>query len=235
MTTRTLDNSSSAPSAALGRPELIDAALQALAKAAAQGASSADRHASQAETRQPPRAKPSPETEPPAETPADRAARPPSRAAAGDAKPQEHFVPQEPKSFQAAGLNDNLVESLALKYLMAHGDATGREVADQLKLPFLLVDELLRGLKNDRLVGYRGGGTMNDFVYQLTEVGRERAKRYWNHCTYFGSAPVSLEDYIASVKAQSLTRQQTTADAPPRGLRRPGDERAPAGPPGSRR
>ena len=94
---------------------------------------------------------------------------------------------------------------------MAHGDATGREVADQLKLPFLLVNELLRGLKNDRLVGYRGGGTMNDFVYQLTEVGRERAKRYWNHCTYFGSAPVSLEDYIASVKAQSLTRQQTTA------------------------
>jgi predicted ATPase with chaperone activity len=108
-------------------------------------------------------------------------------------------------------LNDSLVESLALKYLMARGDATGREVADQLKLPFLLVDELLRGLKSDQLVGYRGGATMNDFVYQLTDLGRERAKRYWNHCTYFGSAPVSLDEYIASVKAQSIAQHKTTA------------------------
>ena len=95
---------------------------------------------------------------------------------------------------------------------MARGDATGREIADQLKLPFLLVDELLRGLKSEQLVGYRGGASMNDFVYQLTDVGRERAKRYWNHSTYFGTAPVSLEDYVASVKAQTLVGQQTTAE-----------------------
>ncbi len=128
-------------------------------------------------------------------------------------KPQrKHFVPQEPKSFQEAGLNDSLVEALTLKFLMARGDATGREIADQLKLPFLLVNELLRGLKSEQLVGYRGGASMNDFVYQLTDVGRERAKRYWNHSTYFGAAPVSLEDYVASVKAQSLVGQQTTVE-----------------------
>ncbi|MGO9115838.1 MAG: AAA family ATPase, partial [Thermoguttaceae bacterium] len=122
------------------------------------------------------------------------------------------FVPQEPTSFRAAGLNDSLVESLALKHLLARGDSTGREVADQLKLPFILIDELLRGLKNDQLVGYRGGAPMNDFLYQLTELGRERARRYWNHCTYFGAAPVSLSDYIESVKAQSLATQPTTAE-----------------------
>jgi predicted ATPase with chaperone activity len=94
---------------------------------------------------------------------------------------------------------------------MARGDSTGRDVADQLKLPFLLIDELLRGLKADQLVAYRGGATMNDFLYALTDLGRERARRYWNHCTYFGAAPVSLEDYVTSVKAQSLTGQQTTA------------------------
>jgi hypothetical protein len=123
-----------------------------------------------------------------------------------------HFVPQEPKSFRAAGLNDSLVEALTLKFLMARGDSTGREVADQLKLPFLLVDELLRELRSAQLIGHRGGASINDFVYQLTDLGRERAKRYWNHSTYFGAAPVSLEDYIASVKAQSLAAQQTTAD-----------------------
>src|SRR5439155_8359544 len=36
--------------------------------------------------------------------------------------------------------------------------------------------------------------------------------RYWNHCTYFGSAPVTIEDYIASVAAQSNSAQQTTAE-----------------------
>ncbi len=125
--------------------------------------------------------------------------------------PSSDFVPQEPTSFHAAGLNDSLVESLTLKHFLARGDSTGREVADQLKLPFLLIDELLRGLKNDQLVAYRAGTPMNDFLYQLTDLGRERAKRYWNHCTYFGSAPVSLEDYIESVKAQSLAAQPTTA------------------------
>ncbi len=130
----------------------------------------------------------------------------------GNKEKKEHFVPQEPKSFHAAGLNDNLVEALTLKFLMARGDCTGREIADQLKLPFLLVDELLRRLKSEQLLGYRGGASMNDFVYQLTDVGRERAKRYWNHSTYFGAAPVSLEDYVASVKAQSLVGQQTTAE-----------------------
>ncbi len=33
------------------------------------------------------------------------------------------------------------------------------------------------------------------------------------HCTYFGSAPVSLTDYIASVDAQSLTKQHPTPEA----------------------
>jgi hypothetical protein len=149
---------------------------------------------------------------------------PSSAATAGAASPaaavsiarqpprSDGFVPQEPQSFRAAGLNDSLVESLALKHLLARGDSTGREVADQLKLPFILVDELLRELKNNQLLAYRAGAPMNDFLYQLTDLGRERAKRFWGHCTYFGAAPVSLEDYIASVRAQSLAAQPTTAE-----------------------
>ena len=53
---------------------------------------------------------------------------------------------------------------------------------------------------------------MNDYVYQLTDLGRERARRFMDHCTYFGSAPVSLMDYIIGVKAQSLEKQHPSAD-----------------------
>jgi predicted ATPase with chaperone activity len=51
---------------------------------------------------------------------------------------------------------------------------------------------------------------MNDYVYQLTDLGRERARRFMEHCTYFGAAPVSLTDYIHSVKSQSLETQHPT-------------------------
>ncbi len=122
------------------------------------------------------------------------------------------FLPMEPDSFHAAGLTDTLVESLVLKFLLARGDATGREIADHIKLPFILVDQLLRSLKSDQLVGHRGAAAMNDFQYQLSDMGRERARRYSAHCTYFGAAPVSLADYVASVRAQTLAGQQPKAE-----------------------
>ena len=122
------------------------------------------------------------------------------------------YWPVEPESFRAADLTESEVEALILKFLLARGDAAGREIADQVKLPFVLVDELLRGMKNDQLVVHRGSAAMNDYQYQPTDLGRERARRHSAYCTYFGAAPVSLEDYIASVQAQSLTGQHPAVE-----------------------
>ncbi|HVC93547.1 MAG TPA: AAA family ATPase [Pirellulales bacterium] len=117
------------------------------------------------------------------------------------------FAPIEPESLRDAQLTEGLVEQLALKYLLSCGNATGREVADQLKLAFKIAEEALRQLKTDQLVIYRGTAPMNDYQYQLTDMGRERARRHSEHCSYFGAAPVSLKDYVVSVAAQSLTKQ----------------------------
>ncbi len=97
-----------------------------------------------------------------------------------------------------------------LKCLFARGEGSGRGIADQLKLPFGLLEEMLRQMKLDQWLVHRGAAAMNDYVYQLTDKGRERARRHTEHCTYFGSAPVALEDYLASVAAQSLTNQHPT-------------------------
>ena len=137
---------------------------------------------------------------------------PPPAAAAAPDRLRNDFTPIEPESFLKADLTDSEVEALALKFLLARGDATGRTIADQVKLPFVLVDELLRRMKNEQLVVHRGAAAMNDFQYQLSDLGRERARRYAQHCTYFGAAPVALSDYIAAVKAQSLTNQRPTPD-----------------------
>ncbi|MCH8148448.1 MAG: AAA family ATPase [Planctomycetes bacterium] len=124
----------------------------------------------------------------------------------------EEFIPIEPVSLRSADLTDSEVEALILKYLLARGDASGRDIADQIKLPFVLTEELLRRLKQDRLIGYRGSASLNDYVCELTDLGRERARRLAAYCSYFGSAPVSLRDYITSVKAQSLEGQHPTEE-----------------------
>jgi len=129
-----------------------------------------------------------------------------------ESQPNEAFVPLEPPSLVEAGLTESEVEALALKILLARGDAAGRLLADYIRLPFVLVDELLRRMKYDQLLVYRDSAPMNDYVYQLTEVGRERARRLSEHCSYYGAAPVPLADYVHAVKAQSLDKQHPTSE-----------------------
>ena len=152
---------------------------------------------------------------------ADEATAPSATLSPGDSN---DFFPEEPVSFRAAGLAESEVESLILKFLLARGDATGREISDQIKLPFVLIEELLRQMKQEQLVVHRGAAAMNDYQFQLTDMGRERARRYSEHCTYFGAAPVALPDYIASVEAQSLTKQHPTVDRFAPGVRRFADQ-----------
>lgn len=140
-------------------------------------------------------------------SPAPVASPAPSAAEAPDA-----FVPIEPDSFREAQLNETEVEAILLKLLLAKGSCIGRDAAEQVRLPFKLIDALLRQMKSDQLVVFKGAAPMNDYEYQLTEIGRERARRYAEQCTYFGAAPVSLADYIKSVEAQSLTKQHPTVD-----------------------
>jgi predicted ATPase with chaperone activity len=122
------------------------------------------------------------------------------------------FIPYEPQSLHEAGLSESEVESLILKLLLSRGDLVGRDVADHIRLPFVLMDEVLRQLKKDQLVVYRGSAAMNDYLYQLTDLGRERARRQAQHCSYFGAAPVPLAAYIDSVRAQSLEKQHPTQE-----------------------
>lgn len=122
------------------------------------------------------------------------------------------FQPPEPRNFREAGLTETQVEELIMKFLLARGDAQGRQVADQIRLPFVLIDELLRRLKQEQVVVYRDAAQVNDYQYQLTDLGRERARRCSQECSYYGSAPVTLRAYVESVKAQSLTQRHPTAE-----------------------
>ena len=155
---------------------------------------------------QPPKCHIEPVTEPPQEAPRSQP------VAQVGAKTADGWVPVEPDSLAAAGLTDGDVEALVLKTLNARAEATGRFISEHLKLQFRLIDPLLHSMKHDRLVAHKGAAPMNDYVYQLTELGRERAKKFAEHCSYFGSAPVPLYAYIESVRQQSLADQHPTEE-----------------------
>ncbi len=122
------------------------------------------------------------------------------------------FVPTAPESMQAVGINPVYVEELILKYLMAVGEANGRDTAQQIRLPFNFVGPLLSQLKHDQLIAYTGQAALNDYISRLTEKGMDRAKRLTSISTYFGSTPVSLKEYYDSVKRQSIEGQFPTPD-----------------------
>jgi hypothetical protein len=120
------------------------------------------------------------------------------------------YYPVEPKSFREAKVTESMIEELILKYLLTRGDATGRDISDQIKFPFTLLEGLLAQMKSDQWVYHRGAATLNDYIFGLTDKGRERARRHSQISTYYGATPVALSDYIESVKIQSLDSQHPT-------------------------
>ena len=119
-----------------------------------------------------------------------------------DDSPSDHapFYPHEPRSLDEVGVTKSEVATLIYKYLLARIEETGRGISSQVRLPFQLIEPLLHQAKHDRLVYFCAPAPLNDYVYRLTDTGRERALRETQHCTYSGAAPVTLEAYAESVR-----------------------------------
>ncbi|MCA9194350.1 MAG: AAA family ATPase [Planctomycetales bacterium] len=122
-------------------------------------------------------------------------------------KRDEPFIPRIPKDLYAAGVNESALEEIIMRFLLARGEATGRVIADQVKLPFLMIEPILNRLKYEQLTAYRGSNSVGDYTHVLSEQGRERAKQYLQRTTYYGSAPVRMEEYCEAVKYQSVEGQ----------------------------
>lgn len=132
----------------------------------------------------------------------------PSRSVPESAVPHASgpFFPREPATLEETGLTLGDLEALILKLLLTHGAVAGRRMAEQLRLPLGLLNEVLGVLRKEQLLGICGQAPMGDFQYDLTDEGRSRARWHAEKCTYCGAAPVPLAAYVASVEQQSARR-----------------------------
>lgn len=122
------------------------------------------------------------------------------------------FTPRKPATLEEAGLTREFVEKLVFRYLHTRGAASGRRIGRDTGLPFRTIEPLLSALKNEMMVAHKRTAAAGDYEYVLTDAGDERARRYMQVCAYADTAPVPLDDYIASVAAQSLTLHRVRPD-----------------------
>jgi predicted ATPase with chaperone activity len=120
----------------------------------------------------------------------------------------DQFIPNTPKTIADTGLNSVMLEDLALKVMLSKGAMTGRQFSQHLCLHYNLIDELLADLKGRLLLAHKSTAGIGDFLYMLTDTGRDKALRARDVSGYAGPAPVPFDDYVASIKAQSIRNEQ---------------------------
>jgi predicted ATPase with chaperone activity len=119
----------------------------------------------------------------------------------------ENFSPTRPTSIEETGLGEEFIEQLICKYLVVFGTSKGRAIADNICLPYNIVETMLGTLRTNQFIVHAGSASFNDYYYSLTNQGRTRAMAFLETCAYVGPAPVPLMDYVISVEAQSITAE----------------------------
>ena len=122
-------------------------------------------------------------------------------------------APPAPRSLEDVGVGVDLIEELLIKVLYT-GEATGHVLADRLRLPFGLLEPLIERLRAERLIEVRGanGGVSSGYRYALTDLGRDRGRRFLDECAYVGPVPVPLRAYLAAMRALANARADIDCD-----------------------
>jgi predicted ATPase with chaperone activity len=124
-------------------------------------------------------------------------------------------APSSPETLREAGLSMALLTDLLLRALYHRGAMLGLDLARYLCLPFKIVEEGIRFLKDEKCIEVTGGEIIGRVSYRfaLTDLGRERAHDAMRQCAYVGPAPVPLEDFIEQTYRQTVTGITCTPDA----------------------
>lgn len=116
-------------------------------------------------------------------------------------------APSAPENLKEAGLTLSFLNEQVMRTLLVRGTMLGIDLARLLCLPFKVIEEALRFLKDEKCIEVMGGDLIGHVSYKfaLTDLGRNRARDALKTCSYVGPAPVPLEDYVEQAYRQSVT------------------------------
>jgi DNA-binding PadR family transcriptional regulator len=123
------------------------------------------------------------------------------------------IAPQKPVTLEDTGLSADNISALLLKTLFA-GESRGTALAAAVKLPYGILEPILAQLRQEQLVEVKsasGVGTAG-YTYALTDLGRDRTRRYLDACGYIGPAPVPISQYLPYMSALSSYRPPIDKD-----------------------
>ena len=113
------------------------------------------------------------------------------------------------RSMEEIGVRKNLLEDLALKIVYLIGEVSLHELSRHIGLHLILVEELFQRLRKDQLCQVTGM-EKNVHCITTTSAGKSRALELLANNQYAGPAPVSLEDYVKRVNAQTVRNIKIT-------------------------
>jgi predicted ATPase with chaperone activity len=120
------------------------------------------------------------------------------------------WLPKRPQDFAEAKLSANYVEDCIIKILGTQGAMRGNAFSDLLKLPYSMVEPVIREMREKDLIAPAGGsgiGGNAGLDFGLTPKGIEQMAQISSRTPYFGPAPIDIQDYIVSVQSQKFQTQ----------------------------
>ena len=116
----------------------------------------------------------------------------------------ESMGPPVPEEVADTGISEGFLCDLILKHVAMVAEPTTTAVAERMRLPRTLTEELLQSLFREKLIEVRLQTTPGSTRYAMLDHGWERLARLHLASGYTGPAPVSLKDYAHMMRLQAV-------------------------------
>ena len=118
-----------------------------------------------------------------------------------------------PRCLEDTGLSRELLTDLIAKHLLDQGTLTLAALAELLRLPGTIIEDLLGFMRTEALIEVRPSRSLDPGLnYALTDRGRATALDAMSRSGYLGSAPVTLAHYSIVVRSQTIHKQKVSRE-----------------------
>ena len=121
--------------------------------------------------------------------------------------PPNTFVPQQPNDMKGTGLNSAFVQDMVLRSIYFLGRPTAGELVMELGLPYSILGPILQDMRNAEILavpGQRGPSDLGAEYELRPPKGTRACEDALKKTSYSGAVPVSFNDYLASIDAQTV-------------------------------